>query len=170
MAKTIEAPAVLNSSIPDGVQHFLVWLLLFCVIALVVAIWIFAKWLTAGPWFKKKWNKLFNKNKETVEGVELVKGEVVVDNNYINELDERIKKAETPQELLELQLMKENHEKERIRLEEEIAQQEKDKLAKVQQKEDKARIKAEMKEKEKEFKAKEKERKEAQKASKKEGK
>lgn len=156
-AKEFMIPEVQKLS--DPLNHFLVALLLILIIFAVIAIWIFAKWLTAGPWFKRKFNKLFKKKETGNDGVELVKGEVVVDNQYLISIDEKIKNAETPQELLELQLLKENHLKEKERLEKEIAEKEAEKLAKLQQKEDKSRIKAEMKEKEREFKAKEKERK-----------
>lgn len=144
----------------DSLNEFLVALLLLIIIFVAIAIWLFAKWLTAGPWFKKKFNKMFKRNKDdSSEGINVVKGKVVVDQNYIDEIDEKIKNAETPQELLELQLLKETNEKERIKLEKEIAEKDAEKLAKVEKKQDKARIKSEMKEKQKEFKANEKEKK-----------
>lgn len=158
------------SSIPAPLNHFLVALLLLIIIFVAIGIWIFAKWLTAGPWFKRKFNKLFKRDKETVEGVEIVKGEVVVDANYLEQLDEEIRKAETPQELLELQLRREQHVKEKERLEQELADKEAAKLSKLQAKEDKTRLKAEAKQKEAEYRAKAKEDKAKNKANKKEGK
>ncbi len=168
MNRAMQTPEIYQ--IPDELNHFLVALLLLIIIFAALGIWLFAKWLTAGPWFKRKYKKIFKKEKDNVEGIEVVEGEIVVDANYINELDEKIKNAETPQELLELQLLKEKHEKEKLRLEQEIADKEAAKLAKLQEKEDKARIKAEMKEKEKEYKEKEKQRKAQIKEEKKAGK
>lgn len=167
MYKSITTPETYQIS--DELNHFLVALLLLLIIFLAIGIWLFAKWLTAGPWFKKKYNKLFKKEKTAAEGIELVKGKVVIDSNYVDELENKIKNAETPQELLELQLLKESHEKEKIRLEKEVADKEIAKLDKLQQKEDKNRIKAEMKQKQKEYKEKEKQRKAEVKKAKKEG-
>ncbi len=109
MNRAMQTPEIYQ--IPDELNHFLVALLLLIIIFAALGIWLFAKWLTASPWFKRKYKKIFKKEKDNVEGIEVVKGEIVVDANYINELDEKIKNAETPQKLLELQYLKEeNHE------------------------------------------------------------
>lgn len=153
---------LLNETIDKGVkmsdplEHFFVALLFIAIIAFAIAVIFFAKWLVLGPWFRKKWNKITGSNKEKVEGVKVVNGEVVVDEEYISDIDKKIAAAETPQELLEAQLLKEKVEKERIRLNDEQKEKENKKLEKQNAKSEKARVRAEMKQQEKEYKEKQK--------------
>lgn len=150
--------------LPNGVHYFLIALLFLFVISSVIGIVIFAKWLSWAPKFKNRWNQLIGKATANSgkDGVKIKGKEIVVDSDYLSEIDEKIKNAKTPQELLEFQILKENHEKEKIVAEAKLKQEEEAKLEKLKIKEDRSRINTEAKE----YAAKVKEEKKAKKAEK----
>lgn len=135
------------SELSDGLNYFLIFFFFAMIIILVFCIIAFAKWLTWGPSWKRKWNKLIGKSssKKGQEGVKVKGKEIIVDESYIIEIDEKIKKAETPQELLEHQISKEKHEKQKIKAENEIQEKENLKLEKLESKDNKKRLKQEAK-------------------------
>lgn len=135
-------------SISNGLNYFFIFLMFFCLIGFSIFIICFSKWLTMGPKFKAKLHKIKSKlfGKKDFEGVVVKKGEVVVDFDYIKEVEEKIKTANTPQELLELQLVKDGHEKAKISAKEKIKLDEDSKLQKINDKSEKGRIRKEAKE------------------------
>ena len=164
------------SKLPDWSNYLLIFLFFTTIIILVFVIIAFAKWLTWGPSWKRKWNNFLSKfsGKKPQDGV-IVKGkEIIVDENYITEIEQKIDQAKTPQELLEFQIIKENHEKQKLKAETEIIERENEKIEKLEAKENKKvlkenakKVKKDLKEKEKETKQKLKDQKEK---NKKEGK
>lgn len=149
-----------QAGLSDGLNYFLIFLMFFLIIAAVIFFIMFAKWLTVGPKLKKRWNKLFNKVDPNAENGIKIKGkEVVVDDQYIVEIEKSIAEAKTPQELLEQQIKLENHNKQKLLAEEKIKKDEQEKLEKLESKEERKKLNTEAKQTAKELKKQEKERK-----------
>lgn len=91
-----------------GWQYFgLAMLLLFLIIS-VLAILIYSKWLMWGPKFKAKGRQIkeFLLFPFVKKELKQKKGEVFIDPKFKKELDEQIKNATTPQEILSAQKAK----------------------------------------------------------------
>ncbi|BDU67590.1 MAG: hypothetical protein TYPL_2430 [Candidatus Tyloplasma litorale] len=136
-----------SSSLSDGLNYFLLFALFFLVILFIVVIIYFAKWLTLGPGIKRFWGRITGKNKDKkiIDGVYVKGKEVVVDDNYLNEIDQGIENARTPQELIDYQSKKEKHEKQKELAIAEIRKKEEAKLAKIELKEERIKIAKEAK-------------------------
>ena len=159
-----------STTFPDWAYYLTLSLFFLLIMGFVIWSWIFAKWLTAGPKFKKKWINFKNKLKKNKreKGILIEDGEVLIEEKYLIDIDKKIKEAKTPQELLDLQQQKEKLEKsveEEKRL---IKIVEEEKIEKIKNKEEKIRIKNESKEIEKKLKEKDKIKKQEQKEKKKE--
>lgn len=152
------SPYAYNPPYPEWVDYLFLTLLFLGIILFIIGIWIFAKWLTTGPKFKRTWAKITGKNKgeKHTDGVIVKKGEIYVEEGYIESIDEDIRRAKTPQELLEAQLRKEKHEQEYVGAKEKIREDEENKLAKIEAKEEKKQARQDAKDLRKELKEKEK--------------
>ncbi len=150
-----------ESTMPNWANYLLLALLFFGIIILGIAIIMFAKWLTVGPKLKHRSKSIANKitGKKSDDGISVKGGEVIENQEFLNEINKKIENAETPQELLELQIEKENYEKSKLKAQEEIKAKEEAKLKKINDKEERARISKESKEKSKELREKEKQKK-----------
>ncbi len=143
------------ATISDGWNYFFLFLLFASIIISVVVIIYFAKWLTLGPKFKKKWAKRLGRNKSNdhVHGVQVVKGkEVVIQSDYEEELRKKIEEAHSPQEKLDYQSRLDSHIKQKEKAEREVREAEEAKLAKIEEKAERARIQKEAKEEAKKLK------------------
>lgn len=152
----------------DGLNYFLLFLLFAFIILSIVAVIYFSKWLTLGPKVKNRWAKIIGKNKgpSVVDGVQVKGGEVIVDADYVNDINRKIKEAKTPQELLEYQLLLERHNKQAEEAKAKIRADEEAKLAKIQEKEELKRAREEAKKEAEILKQKQKAQKEAMKGKK----
>lgn len=132
----------------DFVNYTLIFLLFFFIIIFVIVIIYYAKWLTLGPKLKRRFSKIFGKfkKKKSIDGVTVKGKDILIDSNYIEEIELKIKNAETPQELLDLQAQRDKHNKQVEFLEKQIKQKEEQKLEKIKMKEERSRISKEMKE------------------------
>ncbi|NQX83247.1 MAG: hypothetical protein HRS50_00840 [Mycoplasmataceae bacterium] len=138
--------SIYNNQLDDGLNYFLIFLLFTLIIIRVIIIIFFAKWLTLGPKIMKKWHNIKNRNSEkSFDGVKVKGKQIIVDQEYIVDIEEKIKKAETPQELLEYQILKENHEKQKIKAEKSVKEKEDVKLEKIEAKANRSRINSEAK-------------------------
>ncbi len=159
------------SGLPNWVHYLLLSLLFTLIIGFIIFVIFFAKWLTAGPKLKSKYRRITSKitGKKTPGKVTVKGGEIVENIDYLNEIDKKIKNADTPQELLELQILKENHEKSKIDAQNKIREKEDSKLEKINKKIEQKRIRKEAQIKSKEIREKEKEQKSKLKEQKKKG-
>ena len=161
-----------GGTFPDWAYYLTLFLFFFSIIIFVVWSWFFAKWLTAGPKLKLKFKNLKNKLKRSKreKGILIENGEVLIEEDFLKQIDLKIKEAKNPQDLLEFQQQKENLEKEVKKEKEKIKKIEEEKIEKIKNKEEKARMKEESKEIEKKLKTKDKEKKKELKEKKKESK
>ncbi len=153
------------ATISDGWNYFFLFLLFAFIIISVVVIIYFAKWLTLGPKFKKKWAKRLGRNKgdNHVHGVQVKGKEVVIQADYEDELREKIANSHSPQEKLDYQSKLDSHIKQKAKAEKEIREAEEAKLAKIEEKAERARIQKEAKDEAKKLKEEYKKNKESQK-------
>lgn len=152
--KSFNFSLIRESQLSDGLNYFLLSMLFLGVMFLVVGIWMFAKWLTVGPKLKRRKNKFLNifKKNKSVDGVGIKKGEIIIENDYLDELDKEITNTTNPQELLKLQNKKVAHIKEKEKLERTIKEKEEKKLEKIERKKEMKRIKEDTKQRSKELK------------------
>lgn len=138
---------IMTLNIPDTVNYILIAFMLLSIIIIVICIIFFAKWLTMGPKLKAKWRKIIGKasGDKGLDGVKIKGKLVVIQDGYVEEIREKIKNAQTPQELLEYQIQLENHNKQKNISETEIKVKENEKLEKVEAKAESKILKAEAK-------------------------
>ncbi len=125
-----------SEKISDPLNHFFIALMFIFIIFSIIGVIFFAKWLTLGPKVKSKFSSIFGKNKNSFEknGIKIKGKEVIIDENYISEINEKIKNANTPQELLEYQILLEEHKKQTDDIRKKIKEKEDQKLDKLEQK------------------------------------